>query len=149
MKLHRSISTLFVPALAALLAISPALAAGRVIWKSETMAQLKLQGRVPKTWNVYTGDKKKNLVLTLVGRRYLALDLKAHTVYELDPKSITPHGDDLESDDPAAIGRLIPSSEWTERDVGPAERVLVTLGDYGKVLELELPHVMDLRRGVY
>src|SRR5208282_6270218 len=73
MKLHRSISTLFVPALAALLAISPALAAGRVIWKSETMAQLKLQGRVPKTWNVYTGDKKKNLVLTLVGRRYLAL----------------------------------------------------------------------------
>jgi len=129
-----------------LLSFSAAVAgAGRVIWKPVDAAQLKLEGRAPQKWNVYLGEKKKNLVLVLLGHRYLALDRKAHAVYELAPQALTAAGANLESDEPQVIGRAIPTSHWTERDVGPAERVTVTLGDYGKTLELELPHPLNIR----
>jgi hypothetical protein len=126
-----------------------AAAAGRVTWKLDDTAHLKLEQHIPRTWGVYRADKRKNLVLVLLGHRYLALDLKSRLVYEIDPKSLASHGEDLESDEPDAIGRLIPTTEWTDRDVGPAERVLVTLADYGKTMEVELPHPIDLRRGIY
>ena len=58
-------------------------------------------------------------------------------------------GADYESDDLAKPETLIPSSDWADHDVGPAEDIHVTLGDYGRVLEVELPHLMDLRRGLY
>ena len=126
-----------------------AVAADKIVWKVNDTAQIKLEDRVPKTWGIWTIEKRKNLVLILLGHRYLILDLKTHTVYEIQPDSVTKHGDDLETDEPSAIGREIPSSDWIERDVGPAERVLVKLGDYGRTLELVLPHPIDLRRGIY
>lgn len=127
----------------------PLFAAGRVAWKYDETAHLKLEDHIPRTWGVYRADKKKNLVLVLLVHRYLALDLKSRVVYEIDPKLLTPHGTDFESDEPDAIGHLIPTLEWNDRDVGPAERVQVRLGDYGKMLEVELPHPIDLRRGIY
>jgi hypothetical protein len=30
-------------------------------------------------------------------------------------------------------------------DVGPAESIKLTLGDYGRVLEVQLPHMPDMR----
>jgi hypothetical protein len=150
MKMTRYIA----PALLACLlcAIYPrarAVAADKLIWKVSDTAQIKLEDRVPKTWGIWTIEKRKNLVLILLGHRYLILDLKTHTVYEIQPNALTKHGDDVETDEPAAIGREIPSSDWVERDVGPAERVLIKLGDYGRTLELVLPHPIDLRRGIY
>ena len=133
----------------AVLAPTRAAAADKVIWKINDTAQIKLEVRVPKTWGIYTIEKRKNLVLMLLGHRYIILDLKSHTVYEIQLDSITKHGDEIETDEPSAIGREIPSSDWVERDVGPAERVLVKLGDYGRTLELVLPHPIDLRRGIY
>ena len=124
-------------------------AAGRVSWKYDETAHLKLEDHIPRTWGVYRADKKKNLVLVLLMHRYLALDLKSRLVYEIDPKLLTPHGADFESDEPDAVGRLIPTLEWNDRDVGPAERIQIRLGDYGKMLEVELPHPIDLRRGIY
>src|ERR1700751_3182815 len=50
----------------------------RYLWKSVPRAQCKVDDKTPLTWNVYQTDKKKeaNLVLVLIGRRYIALDLK-------------------------------------------------------------------------
>jgi len=42
-------------------------------------------------------------------------------------------------------GRLLATSDWSVRDVGPAELIKLTLGDYGRLLEVELPHPPDLR----
>ena len=58
-------------------------------------------------------------------------------------------GQDYETDDLAKAETIVPSTNWTDRDVGPAEDIHVTLGDYGRTLEVELPHLMDLRRGIY
>lgn len=118
-----------------------------LVWKPVDGVQLKLADRPLKIWNVYQAEKKKNLILVLLSRRYLMLDLKARTVYEVDPTTLTHSGDDLHSDDPSVSGKLIPSSEWYSRDVGPAQMIRVKLGDYGAVMEVALPHMPDLRRG--
>jgi len=122
----------------------------RIHWKQLQAAQLKLDGKAPLSWNVYQPDKKKesNLVLVLLGHRYLALDMKAKLVYAVFPDDLHVLGKDFETDDLMQSSRIIPSTEWIIRDVGPAESVKLTLGDYGRVLEVQLPHMPDLR-GLY
>ena len=112
---------------------------------------MKIDDKIPLTWNIYQPDKKKdaNLVLVLLGHRWLMLDIKERLVYQVLPGELQAQAEDYESDDLAKPEALIPSSDWADHDVGPAEDIHVTLGDYGRVLEVELPHLMDLRRGIY
>jgi hypothetical protein len=124
---------------------------GTIRWKAVPVAQLKLDGKTPLTFNIYQPDKKKesNLLLILLGHRYLALDTKAKLVYLVVPTDLHAVDKDYESDDLTQPSRVIPSKEWVVRDVGPAESIKLTLGDYGRALEIQLPHMPDLRRGVY
>jgi len=116
-------------------------------WKLHTDAQIKLDGKPPLSWNVYQTDRKKeqHLVLVLLGRRYLAIDLKAKLVYQVFPADLRAQGKDFESDDLFKKERVLPTSDWFLRDVGPAEMIRFTLGDYGRTLEVMLPHPLDLR----
>jgi hypothetical protein len=124
--------------------------AARIHWKQVPDAQVKLDGKTPLTWNVYQSNKKKesNLVLVLLGHRYLALDTKAKLVYSVQPGDLQADGKDFDSDNLMQASRTIPSTEWVERDIGPAESIKLKLGDYGRVLEVQLPHMPDLR-GLY
>jgi hypothetical protein len=127
--------------------------AARVRWKSVDMAQVRLDEKAPLHWNVYQPDKKdkkdkkkdSDLVLVLLGHRYLMLDTKARLVYAVPLSELQAQGADFESGDLAQETRLVPSSDWTERDVGPAELIDLTLNDYGRALEVSLPHMPDLR----
>jgi len=120
-------------------------------WKAVDGAQVKLDDKTPLTWNVLQVDKKKqsNFVLVLLGRRYLLLDTKAKRVYLVFPTDLHATGDDLESDDLALASRIIPSTAWSDRNIGPAEEYRVTLGDYGRTLSVQLPHPLDIRLGIY
>jgi hypothetical protein len=119
----------------------------RIHWKPVDGAQLKLDGKPPLTWGVYQPDKKKesNLILVLLGHRYLALDTKTKLVYGVVPTDLHAAGKDFETDDLMQASRKVPSTEWILRDVGPAESIKLTLGDYGRVLEVQLPHMPDMR----
>jgi len=127
--------------------------AERLHWKAVEQAQVKLDDKTPLAWNVYQPDKKDkksakkaaNLVLLLLGHRYLMLNLEARLAYEVPRGSLQPRGADFESEDPPPEERLIPTTDWTLRDVGPAELIRLTLGDYGRALEVSLPHPPDLR----
>jgi hypothetical protein len=131
--------------LAAVALAAAAADAGRIHWKQILDAQLKLDNKVPLVWNVYQPDKKKlnNLVLVLLGRRYIALDITAKVAYSVVPADLRAQGKDFESDPLTKTEREIPSTDWTERDAGPAEMIRLTLGDYGRVLEVSLPHMPD------
>ncbi len=125
---------------------------GPIRWKSLEMAQLRLDDKTPLKWNVYQPEKKdkkdkkySNLVLVLLGHRYLMLDSKARLVYLVPVADLHAQGADFESGDLAQESRVIPSTDWTDRDVGPAELIRLTLGDYGRVLEVSLPHMPGLR----
>ncbi len=138
---------------AVVMSISAAVASGaeRYHWKAVTEGQVKIDDKIPLSWNVYQPDKKKdaNLVLVLLGHRWLMLDTKAKLIYQVAPGDLQAQGKDYETDDLAKSEAIIPSSNWIDRDVGPAEDIHITLGDYGRILEVELPHLMDLRRGIY
>jgi hypothetical protein len=121
----------------------------RVHWTQLPDAQLKLDSKPPLTWAVFQPDKKSkkkgsDQVLVLVGHRYMMLDLTAKQAYVVFPTDIQAQGKDFESGDLANASNLIPSSDWTVRDVGPAELVRLTLGDYGRVLDVSLSHPPDL-----
>jgi hypothetical protein len=120
---------------------------GEIHWKQLPDAQLKLDGKPPLSWNVYQPEKKKqgNLVLILLGHRYLALDIKSKLVYEVPLGDLQADGKNFNTGDVMRAAHEIPSTDWSERDVGPAEAIKLKLGDYGRVLEVELPHMPDLR----
>ena len=121
---------------------------GRIHWKPIDRGQVRLDDKQPLKTAVYQPDKsqkKPNLVLILLGHRWLALDIKAKTVYQVSPSDLQQQGADFESGDLFTSDRLIPTKDWTERDVGPAERIKLTLNDYGRELEIMLPHPADLR----
>ena len=121
---------------------------GRILWKAIDRGQVRLDDKQPLRTALYQPDKsqkKPNLVLILLGHRWLALDIKARTVYQVLPSDLKAQGSDFESGDVFTSDRLIPSKEWTERDVGPAELIKLTLNDYGRELQVSLPHPRDLR----
>jgi hypothetical protein len=75
----------------------------------------------------------------------LALDIKSKVVYEVPLGDLHADGKNFSSGDVMHASHEIPSTDWSERDVGPAEAIKLTLGDYGRVLEVQLPHMPDLR----
>src|SRR5271155_478965 len=119
----------------------------RFLWKTIGRAQLKLEDKTPLTWNVYQTEKKKqaNLVLVQLGRRFIALDIKGKVAYYVLPSDLQAKGADFESGDLFVRSRVMPTTAWSVRDVGPAEMIKLTLGDYGRALDVELPHMPDLR----
>jgi hypothetical protein len=123
---------------------------GRYLWKSIPAAQIKIDDKTPLTWNIFqTGQKKEgNLVLVLLGRRYIALDIKARIAYAVLPADVQPRGADLESGDLFVQAKVLPTENWLLRDVGMAELIKLKLNDYGTTLQIQLPHPPDLR-GLY
>ncbi len=127
--------------------------AAQIHWKSVEAAQVRLDDKAPLKWSVYQPDKKDkkdkkrdaDLVLVLLGHRYLMVDTRARLVFVVPLSELHSEGADFETGDLARQNNLIPSTDWTERDVGPAELYRFTLGDYGRVLEVSLPHMPDLR----
>jgi hypothetical protein len=120
----------------------------RIHWKQVDASEVKLDGKPPLAANVYQPDKKskkKDFVLILLGHRYLMLDTRSRLVYVVFLTDITKQGADIETGDLAQPSRIIPSTDWTSHDVGPAQLIKLTLGDYNRVLEVELPHPVDLR----
>jgi len=126
-----------------------AASAKQIHWTQLTDAQLKLDGKPPLTWGVYQPDKKSkkkgsDLLLILVGHRYMMLDLNGKLAYVVYPSDIQAQEKYFESDDLAKADNLIPSSDWTVRDVGPAELVRFKLGDYGRVIDVSIAHPPNL-----
>lgn len=119
----------------------------RYLWKSVPQAQCKVDDKTPLTWNIYQTNKKKeaNRVLVLIGHRYVALDIKAKIAYEVFPSDLQAKGQDFATGDLFVKSRVLPTDNWSLRDVGPAELITLTLDDYGRELYVELPHMPDMR----
>ena len=121
------------------LTLSGGLQAGeKTIWKPIVFAIVKFNDEAPKSWNIYHTEKKGLLLLHL-WKRYLLLDMKEQEVYEIDPQTVKPHGDDVEWSSSDAPEQPLEISEWKERNVGHLGRVTFRLGKEGHILELQLP----------
>ncbi len=117
-----------------------------IIWKPIERAILQVTGRKPpKTWSVLQDEKKKARVLVQLDDRYLVLDAKTKQVFEISASQLQSHGKDFQSADPSTSERALPSADWDMRDLGPAERIEVRLLTDNVMLDVQLPHPLDLR----
>jgi hypothetical protein len=108
------------------------------LWKSVPFAIVKFNDDAPKSWNMYHSEKKGLLLLHL-WKRYLLLDIKEEEVFEIDPQTVKPAGDDVEWSLANKPEQPIETLEWKTRDLVSLERIRFRLGKNGYILELQIP----------
>ena len=121
----------------------------KIVWKSIPNAILQVDSRAPKIWNVFQAGKKFDPLLLQLGSRYLLIYVHYMQAYEIKPEQLGHKGEDLlwrETDKPA---KPMATSDWSNKDVGSAVRILVKLADEGRVVDIQIPQMPDLRRGIY
>jgi hypothetical protein len=124
-------------------------AAEKIVWKSIPDAILQIDERAVKTWNLYQAGKKIDPLLLQLGTRSLVIYVRHEQVYEIKPEQLQRKGEDLvwrDSDKPA---KPLATSEWSSRDIGSAIRIRVKLTDEGRSIDIQIPIIPDLRRGIY
>ena len=127
-----------------LFSVSGALAAGapageKSLWKPVQFAIVRFNDQAPQTWNIYHSEKRDALLVKL-WKRYLYLDLKEGEVYEVDPQTVKPQGDNVEWSLSDLPSDPIEISDWKMRDVGlMVRRVRFRFGKNGHYLDINLP----------
>jgi|SRR5580704_228938 hypothetical protein len=147
---HRAIWFLVIAGLClALLRVSSAADKDKIVWKSIPDAMLQVDSRAPKIWNVFQPGKKFDPLLLQLGSRYLVIYVRSMEIYEIKPEQLGHKGDDLLWRETDKSAKPIATSDWSSKDVGSAMRILVKLTDEGRVINIQIPQVPDLRRGIY
>lgn len=109
---------------------------------------LSVEGKAPPFWNVYTADKQNQLLLVQIWKRYLMVDTREQAVYDIDPKTLSKKGTDLELPLSAKPAKPLPSADWAAKDMGVTYRLRFKLVPDGRLIEVQIPHRPDLR-GLY
>lgn len=121
----------------------------KIDWKPIPNAILQIDSHAPKVWNVFQAGKKTDPLLLQIGSRYMVIYVRNMEVYEIKPEQLQQKGDDFlwrEADKPA---KPLATSDWSIKDVGSASRILLKLVGEGRLINIEIPQMPDLRRGIY
>jgi hypothetical protein len=121
----------------------------KVTWKPVPDAILQVDSRAPKVWNVFQAGKKFDPLLLQLGSRYLVIYVRSMEIYEIKPEQLQHKGDNLLWRDTDKPDKPVPTSDWSTKDVGSASRILVKLSAEGRLVNIQIPQVPDLRRGIY
>jgi hypothetical protein len=120
------------------LAGSYAVAAEKTLWKPVEFAIVRFNDDAPASWNIYHGEKK-GVLLVRLWKRYLLVDVKEQEVYEIDPQTVRPQGNNVEWSPAEVADQPVETSEWKVRDVGPVQRVRFRFGKTGSTVDIQLP----------
>lgn len=142
MRLSRAQIGVAVLAIAGCVAAQAAIAGDTTVWK-QTDGILRINDEPPKDWSVYREGKKTNALILKVDERLLLIDVKAQQVRELDAKSVTAKEDSITTQAKNPPGKVIASSGWLLRDVGPALRIHFELASESHTVDLELPQWLN------
>ena len=114
----------------------------KLLWKSVEFAIVKFNDEAPKSWNIYHIEKK-GVLLVRLWKRYLLVDLKEQEVYEIDPETVKPAGENVEWSLADKPSEPLETPEWKTRDLRSMEMVKFRLGKNGYFLELQLPLLVN------
>lgn len=116
-----------------------------VTWKPITQALLRVDDQPVKDWNVFEENKKGDPLLLEMGKRFLLIQVHERKIFELASAKIEHKGADLLWDSGNLPTEPLASTDWLIKDVGFAYRIGMRLVAENRVLDLQLPHPMDLR----
>jgi hypothetical protein len=137
---------LFSLVIGAALFAAPAFAADKpVTWKPITQALLRVNDQPVKNWNVYEQNKKGDPLLLAMGDRYLLIHVHERKIFEIASAKIEHKGAELLWDPATIPAEPLATTEWLIKDVGFAYRLGVRLVAENRLVDLQLPHPMDLR----
>jgi hypothetical protein len=120
------------------LAGSYAIAGEKTVWKPVEFAIVRFNDDAPASWNIYHGEKK-GVLLVRLWKRYVLVDVKEQEVYEVDPQTVRPQGNNVEWSRVDVSEQPVETSEWKVRDVGPVQRVRFRFGKEGSTVDIQLP----------
>jgi hypothetical protein len=135
MRLAKTCTLLIVSSVLAALSLY---AAEKNIWKPVEFAILRFNDDAPASWNIYHGEKR-GILLVRLWKRYMLVDVKEQEVYEVDPATVKPQGQNVEFSASNVPDQPVETSSWNVRDVGPVERVRFRFGKNGSFLDIQLP----------
>jgi len=107
-------------------------------WKSVEFAIVKFNDEAPKSWGMYHTEKK-GLLLVRLWKRYLLVNVKEEEVYEIDPQTVKPAGNNVEWSLADKPSDPLETPEWKTRDIGPMQQVSFRVGKNGSILQLQIP----------
>lgn len=116
-----------------------------VTWKPVKEALLRVDDEPVKNWNVYEENKKGDPLLLQMGNRFLLIEVHERKIFDLPPAKIDLKGSELVWDPASLPAEPLATSDWLIKDVGFAYRIGVQLVAEKRILDLQLPHPMDLR----
>ena len=114
----------------------------KAVSKSVEFAIEKFNDQAPKSWNIYHTEKK-GLLLVHLWKRYLLVDTKEQEVYEIDPQTVKPHGDEVEWSTADKPEEPLETPDWKTRDVGSMQMMKFRLGKDGHFLEMQIPLLIN------
>ncbi len=123
-------------------------AAEKVTWKPIPDAVLRIDDRAPKQWSLFHAGKKYDPLLLQLGSRVLVIYAHNQAVYEIPPAQVEHKGEDLLWREIAKPVKPLATSDWSTRDIGSAWRVRVKLTEEGRLVDIQIPQMPDLR-GLY
>jgi hypothetical protein len=133
-----------------LLVLTPtAYCADKIVWKPIPDAILQIDTRPVKLWNLFQAGKKIDPLLLQLGARSLVIYVRNQEVYEIKPETLEHKGEDLLWNDSDKPAKPLATSDWSAKDIGSAWRVRVRLAGEGRLIDIQIPQVPDLRRGIY
>lgn len=124
-------------------------AAEKVTWIPISDAILRIDDRAPKQWNLYRAGKRSDPLLLLLGSRALVFYVRNQAAYEISPTQLEHKGKDLLWRETEKPEKPLATSEWSTRDIGSALRIRMKLASEGRVVDIQIPQIPDLRRGIY
>jgi len=114
-------------------------------WKAVDDALLRVDDRPVNDWNVYQAGKKNDPLLLQMSGRFLLIDVHDRRIFEIAPAKIEHKGAELLFDPNDRPAQPLDTSEWIVKDVGLAYRFSAKLGAEMHVLDVQIPHPLDLR----
>jgi len=135
---RNAISQFFAVAAFATIALTPILATEKAVWRPVEFAIVRFNDDAPASWNIYHGEKK-GVLLVRLWKRYLLVDVRGQEVYEVDPQTVKPQGNNVEWYPSEAPDQPVETSEWKVRDVGPVQRVRFRFGKNGSTVDIQVP----------
>ena len=136
--MRRSVAAFCLTAIIAGGATAQSPAEKKILWKPVPFAIVRYNDEAPASWNLYHAEKSGLLLLRL-WKRCLLIDRAEQEVYDIDPQTMTPRGDNFNWSQGDKPDEPIEISEWKQRDVGSMQRLRFRFGKTGHVLELQLP----------
>jgi len=113
-------------------------------WKAVEDALLRVNDVAVKDWSVYQTGKKTDPLLLQIGSRFFLIEVHDRRLFELDPSKIQHKSDELFWDPSDHPADPITTSDWVNNDIGGAFRIGAKLDAENRVLDLQLPHPLDV-----